>query len=169
VACTYRRRQSKEKRNPYQRKKDTQPALGARNRLASLDALKSWIDTHKPLNFMSRGFQRLILLLELESPGERFTDGWLTAPFPKPDVDEDDPASSIPMSAMCSSGDTRETEMDYNCTENWLLVATRVRLKPCTISRRPQRRCKKVEQVREQKKQRRDVKLIHDEPKQGER
>jgi hypothetical protein len=118
VACTYRRRQSKEKRNPYQRKKDTQPALGARNRLASLDALKSWIDTHKPLNFMSRGFQRLILLLELESPGERFTDGWLTAPFPKPDVDEDDPASSIPMSAMCSLDGKRGRVSARSSTKN---------------------------------------------------
>src|SRR5258708_12426652 len=104
---------------------------------------------------MTRGFQRLLLLLELESPGERFTDGWLTAPFPKPDVDEDDPASSIPMSAMCSSGNTRETEMDYNCTENWLLVATRVRLKPCPISRRPHSRHQNSPPVREPKKQRR--------------
>src|SRR6266487_5771059 len=35
-----------------------------------------------------------------------------------PDVDEDDPASSIHTLAMCSRGGTRETEMDYNCTEN---------------------------------------------------
>ena len=114
----YRRCQSKERQNPCQKKKGTQFALGARNRLASLDALKSWIDTRKSLNFMTKGFQRLISLLGLESPGERFTDGWPTAPFPKPNVDEDDPASSIPMSGMCCSGGTRETEMDYNCTEN---------------------------------------------------
>jgi hypothetical protein len=118
VVCTYRRRQSKERWNPYRNKKSTQLALGARNRPAPLDALKSWIDTRKSLNFITKGLQRLISLLELESPGERFSDGWLTAPFPKPDVDEDDLASSIPMSAMCCSGGTRETEMDYNCTEN---------------------------------------------------
>jgi len=33
---------------------------------------------------------------------------------------------------------------------------------------RPHRRCKKVEQVRKQNKQMRDVEIIHDEPKQGE-
>ncbi len=67
---------------------------------------------------MTRGSKLLISLPELESLDERFTDGWLTAPFPKPGVVEDDPASLIPTSAMCSRGGTRETEMDYNCIEN---------------------------------------------------
>ncbi len=84
----------------------------------SLDARKSWTDTRKSLNFMTRGSKLLISLLGLESLGERFTDGWLTAPFPKPDVVEDDPVSLILTSVMCSRGGTRETEMDYNCIEN---------------------------------------------------
>jgi len=31
--------------------------LGGRNRLASLDVLKSWIDTNKSLNFMTKGWE----------------------------------------------------------------------------------------------------------------
>src|SRR6266487_3287135 len=96
------------------------PSKPSRHGLRNIPASKwsAGIDTSKSLNFMTRGLPRLISLLALESRGERFTDGWLTAPFPKPDAAEDDPASSTPMSAMCSSGGTRETEMDYNCTEN---------------------------------------------------
>jgi hypothetical protein len=120
VACTDKGspRKSEKRWNLYRKKKGTQPVLGARNRLASLDALKSWIDTSKSVNFVTRGFPRLLSLLVLEYQGERFTDGWLTAPGPSPDAAEDDPASSIHTLAMCSSGGTRETATDYNCTEN---------------------------------------------------
>jgi hypothetical protein len=37
--------------------------------------LKSWIDTHKPSNFIIRDSERLTLLLALEEVREPFIDG----------------------------------------------------------------------------------------------
>jgi hypothetical protein len=120
VLCKYKPCQSKseQSRNPCWRASSVLLALIVRTRLVLLDVLKNWIDTSKFLNFVTRGLRRLTLALGLAFQDERCGDGCAMAPFQKRDVDEDDPASSIPMSAMCSTGGKKETAMGDSFIEN---------------------------------------------------
>jgi hypothetical protein len=120
VLCKYKPCQSKSehRRNPCWKKKGVLLALVVRSRLVLLGVLKNWIATSKSLNFVTRGFRRLTLARGLAFQDERCGDGCAMAPFQKRDVDEDDPASSIPMSAMCSTGGKKETAMGDSFIEN---------------------------------------------------
>ncbi len=98
-----------EERHPARSRSDEQARV--------VDALKSWIDTRKSSNFMTRGLQRLRSLLGLESPDERFSDGCATAPFQKPDGGADDLASSSRMNATSSRDGKRDAITAYSSIE----------------------------------------------------
>jgi Transposase len=119
-----------EERHPARSRSEEQARLG--RRAQKLDRYTQIIELH------DQGLTAIDIASRIGISG-RTVHRWLAhGSFRRPpDADEDDPASSILMSVMCCSGGTKETEMDYNCIENWLLVATRVHLKPCTITWQP--------------------------------
>jgi len=67
VAYKYKRylNKSEKRRNPCWKKKGVLRALAVSSEREKDGVLKSWIDTHKSLNFITRGSERLRSLLAL--------------------------------------------------------------------------------------------------------